>query len=199
MTDTVRTVDELINTLFAQGQLPRSITEQDVRDLIVSVSLETTDLSSLPRSAAGRGLGRLWIDSDKSLRMVTSVQPQNVVSFEQLGGLGGLFAQGLKAGGQTWTAGATLAGSGGLASSAIYRPGVSANLQGLGSLLAPPMQRMLASASFSGVGSISSAAVQRMRALRTIGGVGGLSADGQRLGNMVWAAGTNVTRQNSNL
>ena len=62
MVDTVRTVDELINSIFASGQLPKSINEQDVRDALVSISLETTDLSSLPRSPAGLAVGRLWID-----------------------------------------------------------------------------------------------------------------------------------------
>jgi hypothetical protein len=37
MTQTIRTVDELLNTLFADGQPVNSITPQDVRDLIASI------------------------------------------------------------------------------------------------------------------------------------------------------------------
>ncbi len=37
MTQTIRTIDELLNTIFADGQAVNSITPQDLRDLIISV------------------------------------------------------------------------------------------------------------------------------------------------------------------
>ncbi len=92
MTDTVRTIDELLNSIFASGQAAKSINEQDVRDALVSISLETTDLSSLPRSPAGLAVGRLWIDSTTALRIVTGASPSNVIAFQAIFGSGGLLA-----------------------------------------------------------------------------------------------------------
>lgn len=42
MTQTVRTIDELLNTIFADGQPVNSITPQDLRDLIVSIKYLNT-------------------------------------------------------------------------------------------------------------------------------------------------------------
>lgn len=61
---TVRSVHQLLTVLFADGQLPSSITEQDCRDMLVSLSLETADLSQLPTSSTGLASGRVYVDNN---------------------------------------------------------------------------------------------------------------------------------------
>jgi len=203
MVDTVRTVDELINSIFASGQLPKSINEQDVRDALVSISLETTDLSSLPRSPAGLAVGRLWIDQNKALRVVTVFQPVNQLTFVSLDGRGRLFAQGLKPGAQTWLGSATFSGTGGVVGSpgVLGSPFAAAPLSAAGVLLAAPTRRILGVGKPSGSAAITGAAVQRMRGSRTLGGAGSFVGTGTVGGGglMTWAAGPNVTRADGNL
>lgn len=61
---TVRSLHDLLTVLFADGQLPDSITAQDCRDMVVSLSLETADLSALPTSSAGLASGRVYVDNN---------------------------------------------------------------------------------------------------------------------------------------
>lgn len=206
MVDTVRPVGELLFGLFALGQVPGSINEQDVRDMIVSISLETTDLSDLPRSPAGLPLGRLWIDPNtNALSIVTVFQPVNFVDFASLNGSGRLFAQGLKPGTQIWTGSASLGGGGAWLANGTFRAGPFAfgTLPGAGGLLASPSQTTRISTLFGGVGSVTPRPAQRMRATRTIGGAGSFSANGTRVAGVTssqhWGAhGSVMALSNSN-
>jgi len=205
MVDTVRTVDELINSLFASGQLPHSINEQDVRDALVSISLETTDLSLLPRSPAGLPVGRLWIDQNLALRVVTVFQPANVVGNIFMRGAGRFVAEAHLPGPQLIGAVATLAGAGGGSFSGTFRQGTSvfAFPAGSGLVVPTPVRRLVSSQQLAGSGLLVPTARQRMRATRTIGGAGALTANGNvSIGGgtiMTWASGPNVVRSNGNL
>ena len=201
MVETVRTVDELINSLFASGQLPHSINEQDVRDAVVSISLETTDLSSLPRSPAGLPVGRLWIDQNLAIRVVTAFQPANMVGNIAMRGAGRFVAEGHLPGPQLIGAVATFNGAGGGSFTGTFRQGNSGLASPAGSALVvpTPVRRLVGSQEMDGSGVLVPTAKQRMRATRTIGGVGSLTANAQRAGSMVWAAGANIVRENGNL
>lgn len=203
MVDTVRTVDELLNSLFAAGQVPHSINEQDVRDALVSISLETTDLSSLPRSPAGLPVGRLWIDQNKAIRVVTAFQPANQVGFVAVRGAGRFVAEGHLPGATLWGATATLAGAGGGTANGTFKPGSSgfASSAGSGLVVPTPVRRLVASPQLNGSGGLTPSPVQRMRGSRTLGGAGSIVGTGTVGGGglMVWAAGPNVTRADGNL
>lgn len=110
MADTVRSVSELLDALFASGQAPRSITEQDVRDAIVSISLETADFSDLPRSSVDLQVGRCWIDTTTALRVVTAYLP-GLASAATLDGRSSLFADGQIPGRLTFPGSSTIGGS----------------------------------------------------------------------------------------
>jgi len=203
MVDTVRTVDELLNSLFASGQLPGSINEQDVRDMIVSISLETTDLSSLPRAPDGLPVGSLWIDNSTTLRVVTTFIPANIVAFVSMRGSGSVFAQGLKPGTQIWPASAVLNGQGTPTFNGTLRPSNLASGQpaGVGNLIATPMISRANVVGLVGVGGFAAVARQRMRASRTIGGVGSLIANATRTSSSpkAWAANPHIELLNAAL
>ena len=203
MVETVRTADELINSLFASGQLPHSINEQDVRDAVVSICLETTDLSSLPRSPAGLPVGRLWIDQNLAIRVVTAFQPANMVGNIAMRGAGRFVAEAHLPGVQLIGAVATFNGAGGGSFSGTFRQGNSglASPAGSGLVVPTPVRRLVGSQEMDGSGLLVPTAKQRMRATRTIGGAGSLVASGT-VGTgsiMTWAAAPNAVLSNGNL
>ena len=60
--DTVRTLVDLLTVIWADGQMDKQLTPQDVRDTIVTLALQTGDFSRLPRSNTGLPSGRAYVD-----------------------------------------------------------------------------------------------------------------------------------------
>jgi hypothetical protein len=203
--DTVHSVDDLLNLLFASGQPPRSITEQDVRDLIVSISLETTDLSALPRTSLGLNIGRLWIDSSKALRIITVTQPGQVVTYAgTYAGVGGLFADGRVPGRATVADGQTLlSGAGSIALTAgIARQAATGLLGGSGAVSASPVARRVASTKMDAAGALSAVAtaVSKQSGNFSRAGAGSLVADGVRFSGQSWGTvAPSITKSAGNL
>lgn len=131
MAETLRSVTELLDVLFASGQAPRSITEQDVRDAIVSISLETADFSDLPRSSEDLQIGRCWIDLTTALRVVTVYLP-GLASSATLDGSGSLFADGQIAGHFIFPVSSTIRGSAAFTANTFARQSTSVRLNGSG-------------------------------------------------------------------
>ena len=156
MAETVRSVSELLDVLFASNQAPRSITEQDVRDAIVSISLETADFSDLPRSSVDLQVGRCWIDLTTALRVVTAYLP-GLATSATLAGSGSLFADPQILGRVILAARGTTAGAGSFA----------ANASAI---------RQAAAAKLLGAGAPSATAVMRERAISALAGDAGLIA-----------------------
>jgi len=204
MADTVRTIDDLLAVLFVSGQPDRSITEQDMRDLIVSISLETADLSALPRSTNGLNIGRLWIDGAKALRMVSTAQPR-IIGITDAGkhiGAGSLTADARVVGrANVFSASATLAGAGGV--TLTPRPpiyGVTTTDAATGSLGANAAMRQSAKAQFSGSGDLSPTTRLLRRATALMPGSGSISGDATATSGQKWGTvNSNITKSNANL
>jgi SPRY domain-containing protein len=201
MADTVRPVADLISLLFADNQQSGSITEQDVRDAIVSISLETLDLSGLPRDSGGLNVGRLWLDNTKILRVVTQFQPLLIMDHAAtLGGAGGLAADARLPGAQLWSGASAFGGVGGLAASAIISRATRATFLGITSLSASPTQRQSARSQLSGSGGLSSTNRLLRRALASLPGSGSISGDATPSSGQQWGTvNSNITKSNSNL
>ena len=201
MADTVRPVADLIGLLFADNQQRGSITEQDVRDAIVSISLKTLDLSDLPRDSGGLNVGRLWLDNTKILRVVTQFQPVLVMDHAAtLGGIGGMAADGRLPGAQLWSGAGALGGVGGMAANAIISPAARATLQGVTGLSASTVQRLSAKAQLSGSGALSSANRLLRRASSLMPGFGSISGSATASSGEQWGTvNSNLTKSNSNL
>jgi hypothetical protein len=202
MVDTVRSLGELL-ALFASNQAPRSITEQDVRDAIVSLSLETGNFADLPRALSGLDVGRCWIDSNLALRVVTVITPPGTMNVSAvLGGAGGLSAFPLLRGQQlaSWQQGGV--GSF-IASSSSYRRSGSANLGASGILVPPAPLKFPPSPTLTGRATIVATVVQRMRVSASLSGAATLTADPQRAAPLAtWdpaRKSTYITLSNNNL
>jgi hypothetical protein len=61
--NTVRTLTQLLTVIWKDGQPPRALTTQDVRDTIVSLAMQTGDYSRLPTTNVGLPSGRAWVDN----------------------------------------------------------------------------------------------------------------------------------------
>lgn len=59
----VRTLTQLLTVIWKDGQPPKSLTTQDVRDTIVSLAMQTGDFSRLPTTNVGLPIGRAWVDN----------------------------------------------------------------------------------------------------------------------------------------
>jgi hypothetical protein len=60
--DQVRSIIELLTVIWRDGQPPRSLTSQDVRDTILSLALQTSDFTRLPTTTSGLPTGRAYVD-----------------------------------------------------------------------------------------------------------------------------------------
>lgn len=185
MVDTVRSLGELLNTLFASGQPPRSITEQDVRDAIVSISLETANLSDLPQATTDLTLGRLWIDSAKALRVVVSVAPPPTVLLT-MPGAGSLFADPQFLGRQFANAKLTAASS--LTASTVVRAAGSSRVNAASVLYAFPGAGSFDGAAFSSAFSRGLAAGPTLlSSSATLAGAATIKADPLRASSSTWS------------
>lgn len=61
--NTIRTLVQLLTVIWKDGQPPRSLTTQDVRDTIVSLAMQNGDYSRLPTTNVGLPTGRAWVDN----------------------------------------------------------------------------------------------------------------------------------------
>lgn len=203
MVDTIRPVDDLLNNLFEDGQLVGSITEQDMRDAIVSIYLANVDLSALPRSASGLNVGRLWLDNANVVHVVTQFQPALIIDHAlTFAGQGGLAADGRIPGVQIWSGASTLRGAGGLSARPTLVPGgILWAGSGVSGLSATSVRRLVATARLAGTGGLSASAVQRQRASARFSGSGGVAGSATAVtGGVTWGTvNSSITKSNGNL
>lgn len=183
MADTIRSVDDLLNLLFAANQPARSISEQDIRDAIVSISLETADLSDLPRSPAGLNVGRLWIDDAYALRMVRVFQTALTIGSQPMPAAGLIVADArIPAQGSLLPGSGRSSGAGSISASASVVPPTiklgQGSVAGAGSISSVRgVMRWAGRTTVGGAGTITGRSVQRMMARRTNAGSGAFGAD----------------------
>ncbi len=67
--DTIRSLNELLTVIWADGQGLNQLNGRDCRETVLSLALQTGDFSRLPRSTTGLPSGRAWVDSGGVVRV----------------------------------------------------------------------------------------------------------------------------------
>jgi len=67
--DAVRSLNELLTLVWADGQALNQLNAHDCRETVLSLALQTGDFSRLPRSLTGLPSGRAWVDSSGVVRV----------------------------------------------------------------------------------------------------------------------------------